>query len=93
MLIKNPQLQAASRPLAGFGAGAFLCEGAKAGSHGGEVVTRAVPRNRWSVTAGARSAVSGGYLPVNRIQIQTAQANPVFPGGVGPHPVREPEPV
>ena len=98
MLIKNQPLKAAKRPLAGTGAGAFPCEGAMVGSHAGDVVAaRALPRFRWTTVAAASvvSASKGdGYQPTSRNEFEhTTQISLVIPGGVGPHPVREPEPV
>jgi hypothetical protein len=93
----NTQLKAAMRPLAGFGAGAFVCVGALAGSHAGDVIASPVlPRPRWASAGSAASAqVRGGYLHTSRPQFeqQTTLIVPVIPGGVGPHPVREPGPV
>ncbi len=96
MLINNQPLEAATQPLAGFGPGAFLCEGAKVGSHAGDVLAaRALPRPRWTAAASAVSAPLGGYQPTSRIQFEHTMTliDPVAPGGVGPHPVREPVPV
>jgi hypothetical protein len=96
LLINNQPLKAAIQPLAGFGAGAFLCEGAKVGSHAGDVLAaRALPRLRWTAAAGAVGASLGGYQPTSRIQFEHTMTliDPVAPGGVGPHPVREPVPV
>jgi hypothetical protein len=94
MLIKNQPLKAAMRPLADFGAGAFLCEGTPAGSHASEnIAARALPRLRWA--AAGHAAVRGGYQPTISTQFEqhTTLIDPVAPGGLGPHPVREPVPV
>jgi hypothetical protein len=97
MLINNKPLKAATRPSAGIGAGAFLCEGVKVGPHAGDVVTvPAQPRHRGtSVSAGSAAVapVGGGYQPTSRIQFDhMTQVAPVAPGASGPHPAREPEP-
>jgi hypothetical protein len=96
LLINNQPVKAAMRPLAGFGVGAFLCEGTLAGSHAGEIVAaRKLPRPRWSVAASGTSVVLGGYLPASGTQFEQhlTLIDPVAPGGLGSHPVREPEPV
>jgi hypothetical protein len=96
MLINIQPLMAATRPLAGSGAGAVLCAGAQAGSLAGkEVDTRALPRLR-RAAASANSGASAGvrYQPTSRTQFEhTTLIDPVAPGGLGPHPVREPVPV
>jgi hypothetical protein len=100
LINKTLPTMVATLPLAGFGAGAFLSEGVKAGLHLGEVVHAggvvvcAKPRPRSTGAGNSGSAVVGGYQLASRIQKNyTAQTNPAFPGGVGPHPEREPEPV
>jgi hypothetical protein len=128
--------QAAKRPLAGTGAGAFTCEGTRAGIRTSEAAVLAIPRLRWAAAAGTgcgqvgtglghASAGFGGrgtqaafgvksvkasHSPVNGTTIgnqkpgnkqfgNSEQINlmtrsyPVTPGGVGPHPAREPDPV
>jgi hypothetical protein len=108
--------QAATRPLAGFGAGAFVCEGAWAGSRINEMDALALPRVRSAADLRSTTAVGTGQaqagpagaayktsvvdiVQVDSVQrdthnfIQTARLYPVTPGGVGPHPAREPEPV
>jgi hypothetical protein len=127
--------QAATRPLAGTGAGAFTCEGASTGFRTTEVAALAIPRLRWAAAAGAGNGLvgidlghasagfagcgtkaalvgvkSGGVKsrkvsPVNGSTISTQQFDnsklinqmtrsyPITPGGVGPHPAREPDPV
>ena len=147
--------QAATRPLAGFGAGAFTCEGAWVGSQGNETVAAlALPRIESAVDgisvrsaqaaalgatwltsevakpdgahaggAGSDGAFSGtasaGSTQATTVKATTVQAAsakaatvhvsigqtdsynfiqmtrlyPVIPGGVGPHPAREPVPV
>ncbi len=97
MLINNKPFQAATLPFSGIGAGALLCEGARVGTHAGDVVTvHALPRLRGtSVSAGSTAVapVGGGYQPVSRIQFDhMTQVAPVAPGASGPHPAREPEP-
>jgi hypothetical protein len=94
MVINNQPLKAATRPLAGFGAGAFLCEGSWAGSHAGVIL--AAPALRWATVGSAASApVQGDYQPTISTQSEQHMTliDPVAPGGLGPHPVREPEPV
>ena len=88
-------LQAAQRPLSGLRAGAFLCAGVPVGSLAGRhVAGSGLPRLPWAGAASARSAVRSGYQPVSRTQFKhMALINPVTTGGLGPHPVREPEPV
>jgi hypothetical protein len=131
--------QAAKRPLAGTGAGAFTSEGTRAGIRTSEAAVLAIPRLRWAAAAGTgcgqvgtglghasagfggwgtqaafgvKSAASAkvGHSPVyattignqkpgnkqfgnsEQINLMT-RSYPVTPGGVGPHPAREPDPV
>jgi hypothetical protein len=99
---------AAMRPLAGLGAGAFASEGARVGSGASErTALAALPRIRraFAVTsqlgAQAHGRGCGAYQPGtiggNTVGTSTislmARINPVTPGGLGPHPAREPEPV
>jgi hypothetical protein len=99
---------AAMRPLAGLGAGAFASEGAWVGSGASErTASAALPRIRgaFAVTsplgAQAHDLGCGAYQPGtiggNTVGTSTislmARINPVTPGGLGPHPAREPEPV
>jgi hypothetical protein len=106
MVINNQPLTAAMRPLAGFGAGAFPSagsiafgtpEGSCAGSYTREDVTAcALPRLQWAFGAGAGSALgNGGAMAASYSQFEQHQIlrDPVAPGGMGPNPVREPEPV
>jgi hypothetical protein len=96
----------AMRPLAGFGAGAFASEGAWVGSGASErTASPALPRIRGAFAAtsplGAQAHGCGAYQPGtiggNTVGTTTislmARINPVTPGGLGPHPAREPEPV
>jgi len=104
--------QAATRPLAGSGAGAFMCDGAQVGSPAGQLaVGRPLPRIRRvfgagthfgfagpvdgsTVHSGNGSTVSGGKGSTSTKQLnQTIRIYPVTPGGLGPHPAREPDPV
>jgi hypothetical protein len=125
--------QAAMRPLAGFGAGAFTCDGALVGSGASELAASlALPRIRGGVAAtspaGAhahgrgRGAYQPGTVGISSVRTSTvrsstvrtstvgissvgtsnvstqqfdlmARISPAFPGGLGPHPAREPEPV
>ncbi len=102
--------QAAMRPLAGFGAGAFAC-GTWVASPVSKMAAPALPRIRRvfaSISLGhpqTSDVVGGGYQPVLASTVlphvlastkqldQMARINPVTPGGLGPHPAREPEPV
>jgi len=94
LLINNKPVKAAIRPLAGFGTGAFLCEGVKVGSHAGDVVAaRALPRHRWTTAKAASAFVGGGYQLGSRIPFEHPTQAPVTQGVLGPHPAREPEPV
>jgi hypothetical protein len=98
-VLKNKQpFTADTRPFAGIGAGAFLCEGAKVGPHAGDVVTAGGLSRLQGTTASAGSPavapVRGGYQPTSRIQFDhKTQVAPVAPGVAGPYPAREPEPV
>jgi hypothetical protein len=115
--------QAAMRPLAGSGAGAFTCDGARVGSRVSEMAASpALPRvlGTSAATTPARAQAHGrgcvAYQPgtagtstaytstitTSTITTSTvgtkqfsmmARINPVTPGGLGPHPAREPEPV
>ena len=96
MLNKNQPVTAVTRPIAVYGAGAFLCDGAEVGSQVVVRAERAVPRTqRTSLSAAwmAAAHVSGGYQPTSRIPFELKPQDPGTPGGVGPHPAREPEPV
>jgi hypothetical protein len=96
VLIKNQPVTAVLRPLAVNGAGAFLCEGAGVGSQAGLRVERIRPRAQRSSLSAAWTAavhVGGGYQPTSRIPFELKTQDPGTPGGVGPHPAREPEPV
>ena len=90
--------EAAMRPFVGSGAGAFLRAGSVAGT-GAQAGLPAgagqLPRRPWaSAPSAASAAAAGSYQPVHSTQFdQKTLINPVFTGGLGPHPVREPEPV
>lgn len=86
--------KAALQLAAGCGAGAHARSGALAGAlAGGPSAGRALPRLPWSAVLGGAPA-RGGYQPISRTQFdQMTLINPVSTGGLGPHPVREPEPV
>lgn len=110
-------LQAATRPLAGFGAGAFTCDGAWVGRQVNEMAAAlALPRIKPPIGAVKSSGTSTGHakagiagaaymtslidiVQVDSVQqdvhnfIQTTRLYLVTPGGVGPHPAREPVPV
>ncbi len=97
MLTTNQPLKADTRPLAGSGAGALLCGGVLAGSVADDLVaTHVRPRLPWAAAAaGAGSAsVRSGYQSAFRTQFEhkTQIIDPVGLGGLGSHPVREPEP-
>jgi hypothetical protein len=99
--------QAATRPLAGFGAGAFTCEGALVGSGVNErTAALALPRikaaigaigagqSQAAVFSGARMTTHVGIVQEDTKKlIQTTRIYPATPGGLGPYPAREPEPV
>jgi len=116
--------QAAMRPLAGFGAGAFACDGAWVGQFANQLAAGpALPRVRSAFAAvepvhartadafgsgfRARSVGSSGGFNASNVgsgtagtrngstdQLnQTTRIYPVIPGGLGPHPAREPDPV
>ena len=116
--------QVATRPLAGFGAGAFPCDGAWAGSSASQLVAGpALPRIRGAFddvrpvhartadvfggafrarSVGRGSAIIAGTLDAGLASTrngstkqhnQTTRIYPVIPGGLGPHPAREPDPV
>ena len=114
--------QAATRPLAGFGAGAFTCDGAWVGSLFASPLVNemaaalALPRVKPNIGAVKTTGTSTGHaqagiagaaymtslidiVQVDSVQvdihnsIQTTRLYPVTPGGVGPHPAREPVPV
>ena len=116
--------QAAMRPLAGFGTGAFACDGAWVGSSASQLVAGpALPRIRGAFAAvrpvhartadafggafrarsvGRSSAIIAGNLGggmtgtrngSTKQHNQTTRIYPVIPGGLGPHPAREPDPV
>jgi len=85
--------EAALRPLADLGAGAVLLSGVQAGQR---VVDGALPLIPWSALASAsKASVCGGYQPISRTRFEqhVTPMNPATAGGLGPHPVREPEPV
>ena len=90
--------EAALRPFAGSGAGAFLSAGnlAGTGAHAGlRAGTGQLPRRPWASAPSAVSAAArGGYQPISSMQFdQKTLINPVATGGLGPHLAREPEPV
>ena len=86
--------KAALRPLPGCDAGARLHEGALAGSLGGVTAGSGLPRLPWTAVEARGVAVRSGYQPISRTQFeQMTRINPASAGGLGPHPVREPEPV
>jgi hypothetical protein len=96
--IRTVTPEAALRPFAGSGAGAFLCAGnpadmgAQAGVRSG---AGQLPRRPWaSALSAAKAAARGGYQPISSTQFDhMTLIDPVATGGLGPHPVREPEPV
>jgi hypothetical protein len=96
-LLSNTQpVEAATRSLAGLGAGALLCDGVRVGSPVSCVAAaRVLPRVRRTPAVGNGSALAGaGNQAITHKQFnQTARISPAYPGGVGPHPVREPVPV
>ena len=92
---------AATRSLAGLGAGAFTC----AGSWAGPGLTAVTAGKAHAGAAGAANQTKfADIVQVDSVQrdinksithnsIQTARLYLVTQGGVGPHPAREPEPV
>jgi hypothetical protein len=104
-------LQAATRPFAGFGAGAFMCDGAWVSSQVNEAAALALPRIKpagGAISTGqAQATVAGAAYMTSLVDIvrvdsvhvdahnsiQTTRLYPTIPGGVGPHPAREPVPV
>jgi len=88
---------AATRSLAGFGAGAFTRGGGQTGS------AQAYRRQPDRAGSGFRTGSGFGAhqsspvtksSPVSTQQNnQMTRINPATPGGLGPHPVREPVPV
>jgi hypothetical protein len=98
MQIRTATSDAALRPFAGSGAGAFLCAGTPAGT--GAKAGRGASAGQqslrpWASAPNAASAAAhGGYQPISSMQFDhKTLINPVGTGGLGPHPVREPEPV
>jgi hypothetical protein len=104
--------EAAMRPLAGFGAGAFTCDGAGVGSLASQqAVGLALPRIKgasavvppvqaWTADAigtgfQGRTVGNGGSTSgaSSKQHNQMTRIYPVAPGGLGPHPAREPDPV
>jgi hypothetical protein len=115
--------QAATRPLASFGAGAFACDGAHVGSAAKQLTAGpALPRIRsafaavrpvhpWAADGSGRaflgSAIGGSTIGGSNVGTgmagtrnggakqlnQSTRIYPVAPGGLGPHPAREPDPV
>jgi len=102
--------QAATRSLAGFGAGAFTCDGAWVGSGVTEMTAAlALPRIKpiGAISGHAQAGFAGAAFmtshadsaQVDSVQldadnfIQMTRLYLVIPGGVGPHPAREPVPV
>lgn len=83
--------QAAKRPLAGTGAGAFTREGTLTGFRTREAAVLALPRLRWAVAAG--SGLSGNVSSQQFHNSNQMTRSYPIPGGVGPHPAREPDPV
>jgi len=111
------QAEAAQRPLAGFGAGAFTCDGARVGYGNELTATQALPRIKWAAVISeghVQAGFAGGAYRTSPILADAAltevarlsalqaysqhfnqmtRIRPVTPGGVGPHPAREPDPV
>jgi hypothetical protein len=69
--------QAATRPLAGFGAGAFLCEGTWAGSRTNEMAALALPRMKPAIratgTSGAQAEAVGAASMTSTVETGTAK--------------------
>jgi hypothetical protein len=94
VLITNKPALAGGQPLAGSGAGAFACGNTPSGAHVGNQFAGALSRPR-SAAASAAQAVPGQHQAGFRAQSEQYMTliAPAGPGEVGPHPVREPEPV
>jgi hypothetical protein len=94
VLITHKPVSAGTQPLAGSGAGAFARGITLTGAHAGHVVASGLPRPRRAV-AGVEGATLGECKAAFRPQSEQYQTliAPASQGGVGPHPVREPEPV
>jgi hypothetical protein len=94
--------QAVTRPLAGFGAGAFTRPGAWVGASATETAAvLALPRIKPKVSS-AQAGSAGAACMTSSVDIAQVDAHnfiqmtrlyPITPGGVGPHPAREPVPV
>ena len=99
--------QAVQRPLAGVGTGAFTRDGDWIGSCPDEVAAAvALPRIGLAAAAKRTGHAQAGFAGAGHKtslatigEVETehfnlmARINPVTPGGVGPHPAREPDPV
>ena len=107
--------EAAMRPLAGFGAGAFMCDGAWVGSTANKLAAGPTLRRIPDAFAAVRlvhvrtadafgSGFQGRTVGIGGSTASTRNGSvkqlnhmtrvyPVIPGGLGPHPAREPDPV
>jgi hypothetical protein len=91
--LKADSPKAALRLLAGLLTGAALLPGVEAGQR---VADGALPLFPWAAAASAGNAsVCSGYQRISRTHFEQymTPSNPAAAGGLGPHPVREPEPV
>ena len=94
MLISNVPASTGVQPLAGSGAGAFPHGSTRTGAPGADVVASGLPRLRRAAVSAADAVLGqckAGFRPQS--EQYTTLIDPEFPGEVGPHPVREPEPV
>ena len=93
------QAEAAQRPLAGSGVGAFMHDGAGTGYASETAVALARPRIKSAAAVISGETARAGSVGVGvgaaaHTQInQMTLVRPVTKGGLGPHPAREPDPV
>jgi hypothetical protein len=94
LLITNKPASVGVQPLAGSGAGAFAHGIALPGANPGHLLASGLPRVR-RVAGSTAGTVLGECKAAFRPQSEQYQTliAPVSPDGVGPYPVREPEPV
>lgn len=96
MLINVQPALADRQPLGGFGFGVLPCQGSGVGSFGNEAAAvRSLPRNRrvgWASKLSPQGAKAGLASAAHQHNYTTS-ISPVYRGGMGPHPAREPVPV
>ncbi len=90
--LKADSPKAALRLHTGLRLGAVLIPGVEAGQR---VIDGALPLFSWAAASAGNASVYGGYQPMSRTHFEQymTPSNPATAGGLGPHPVREPEPV